>query len=120
MSGISISPYFPFRRLQIAKQAVDAAATKAEIDRIDFHLHSFGNARCVVRICLFMESIFPCPSLRLSPVLNCSTLLTGLLLVRFIGTLGDLRGNIDRFSGHGVKNAPFDHHDLHGVVHDQA
>ena len=32
MSGISISPYFPFRRLQIAKQAVDAAATKAEID----------------------------------------------------------------------------------------
>jgi transposase len=32
MSGISISPYFPFRRIKIAKQAVDAAATKAEID----------------------------------------------------------------------------------------
>ncbi len=32
MSGISISPYFPFRRIKIAKQAVDAAATKALID----------------------------------------------------------------------------------------
>jgi transposase len=32
MSSISISPYFPFRRIKIAKQAVDAAATKALID----------------------------------------------------------------------------------------
>ena len=32
MSGISISPYFPFRRIKITKQAVDAAATKAVID----------------------------------------------------------------------------------------
>jgi transposase len=32
MSGISISPYFPFRRIKIIKQAVDAAATKAVID----------------------------------------------------------------------------------------
>ena len=32
MSGISISPYFPFRRIKIIKQAVDPAATKAVID----------------------------------------------------------------------------------------
>ncbi len=32
MSGISISPYFPFRRIKIVKQAVDPAATKAVID----------------------------------------------------------------------------------------
>lgn len=32
MSGISISPYFPFRRIKITKQAVDPAATKAVID----------------------------------------------------------------------------------------
>jgi transposase len=34
MSGISISPYFPFRRIKITKQAVDAAAAKAVIDVI--------------------------------------------------------------------------------------
>ena len=32
MSGISISPYFPFRRIKIIKQAVDHAATRALID----------------------------------------------------------------------------------------
>jgi transposase len=32
MSSISISPYFPFRRIKITKQSVDAAATKALID----------------------------------------------------------------------------------------
>jgi transposase len=32
MSGISISPYFPFRRIKITKQAVDPSATKAVID----------------------------------------------------------------------------------------
>jgi transposase len=32
MSGISISPYFPFRRIKITKQALDGAATKAVID----------------------------------------------------------------------------------------
>jgi transposase len=32
MSDISISPYFPFRRIKITKQAVDPAATKAVID----------------------------------------------------------------------------------------
>jgi hypothetical protein len=31
MSGISISPYFPFRRIKITKQAVDPSATKAVI-----------------------------------------------------------------------------------------
>ncbi len=34
MSGISISPCFPFRRIKITKQAVDPAATKAVIDVI--------------------------------------------------------------------------------------
>ena len=67
-----------------------------------------------------MGFIFPNLPLRLPPVLNCSTVLAASLLVQFIGTLGDLRGHIDRFLGHGVKNAPFDHRDLHGVVHDQA
>ena len=32
MSSISISPYFPFRRLKITKQAVDPAATEAIIE----------------------------------------------------------------------------------------
>jgi transposase len=32
MSGISISPYFPFRRIKITKQTVEPAATKAVID----------------------------------------------------------------------------------------
>jgi transposase len=32
MSGISISPYFPFRRLKIVKQAVDPAGIRAVID----------------------------------------------------------------------------------------
>ena len=32
MSGMSISTYFPFRRIKITKQAVDPAATKAVID----------------------------------------------------------------------------------------
>ena len=32
MCGISISPYFPFRRIKIIKQAVDNAATRALID----------------------------------------------------------------------------------------
>lgn len=32
MSGISISPYFPFRRIKIIKQAVNDTATKALID----------------------------------------------------------------------------------------
>jgi transposase len=32
MSGISISPYFPFRRIKIVKQAVDPAANNAVID----------------------------------------------------------------------------------------
>jgi len=32
MSGISISPYFPFRRIKITKQAVEPATTKAVID----------------------------------------------------------------------------------------
>ena len=64
--------------------------------------------------------IFPNLPLRLLPVLNCSTVLAASLLVQFIGTLGDLRGHIDRFLGHGVKNAPFDHRDLHGVVHAEA
>ncbi len=34
MSRISISPYFPFHRIKITKQAVDAAATKVVIDVI--------------------------------------------------------------------------------------
>jgi len=34
MSGISISPYFPFRRIKITKQALDAASKKAVIDAI--------------------------------------------------------------------------------------
>jgi transposase len=32
MSGISISPYFPFRRIKIVKQAVEPEASKAVID----------------------------------------------------------------------------------------
>jgi hypothetical protein len=32
MSGVSISPYFPFRRIKIVKQVVDPNATKAVID----------------------------------------------------------------------------------------
>ena len=53
----------------------------AEVGRIDFHLHSFGNARRVVRVCLFMGFIFPNLPLRLPPVLNCSTVLAASLLV---------------------------------------
>ena len=52
-----------------------------------------------------MGFIFPNILLRLPPVLNCSAVLTASLLVQFIGTLGDLRGHIDRFLVHGVKNA---------------
>jgi transposase len=32
MSGVSISPYFPFRRIKIIKQAVNSTATEAFID----------------------------------------------------------------------------------------
>jgi hypothetical protein len=32
MSGISIAPYFPFRRIKITKQTLEPAATKALID----------------------------------------------------------------------------------------
>ena len=34
MSGISISPDFPFRRIKIAKQVVDPNATKVLIDMV--------------------------------------------------------------------------------------
>ena len=75
----------------------------AEIGGIVLHLHSFARASRVVRGCLFMGFIFPNLPLRLPPVLNCSTVLAASLLVQFIGTLGDLRGQIDRFLGHGVQ-----------------
>jgi hypothetical protein len=42
----------------------------AEIGRIYFHLHSFGNARRAVRGGSSWELIFPDLSLRLEPVLN--------------------------------------------------
>ena len=32
MSGNSIAPYFPFRRIKIAKQTLEPGATKAVID----------------------------------------------------------------------------------------
>ena len=64
--------------------------------------------------------ISPDLPLRLLPVLNCSTVLAASLLIQFIGPFGDLRGHIDRSPSHGVKNAPFDHRDLHGVVDDKA
>jgi hypothetical protein len=83
-------------------------------------LHSFASARRVVRVCLFMGFIFADLALCLTPVLICSTVLAASLFVQFIGTLGDLRGHINRFLGHSVRNAPSDHRDLHGVVDDQA
>src|SRR5208282_4066742 len=43
--------------------------------------------------------IFPNLPLRLLPVLNCSTILAGSLLVEFIGSLGDLRRQIGRYVG---------------------
>src|ERR1017187_3512482 len=82
-----------------------------EIGGIDFHLHSFACARRVVRVCLFEGFMFPNLPLRLPPVLNCSAVLAASLLVKFIGTLGDLRGQINRFLSHGIRNQPFDHHD---------
>src|ERR1035438_7426220 len=64
--------------------------------------------------------VFPNLPLRLFPVLNCSPVLAASLLVQFIGTRSDLRGYIERFPGHRVGNAPFDHRDLDGVVQNQA
>jgi hypothetical protein len=52
-----------------------------ELLEIDFHLYSFGNARRVVHVCLFMGFMFPNLPLRLPPVLNCSTVLAVSLLV---------------------------------------
>ena len=63
-----------------------------------------------------MEFIFPNLPLRLAPVLNCPTVLAISLLVQFIGTLGDLRGQIDRFFGHGVRHEPIEHRDFYSVV----
>ena len=71
----------------------------AEIGGIDFHLHSFGNARRAVRVGSFGGLIFPDLSLRLKPVLTCLAIATASLLVEFIGLLGDLRCQIDRFLG---------------------
>ena len=34
MSELSISPYFPFRRIRIVKQAVNKTASKAVIDAV--------------------------------------------------------------------------------------
>ena len=53
MSGISISPDFPFRRIKIAKQVVDPNATKALIDVVpeSFHpvCHGCGQKAAHVR-----------------------------------------------------------------------
>jgi transposase len=54
MSGISISPDFPFRRIKIAKQVVDPNATKALIDVVPdkrFHpvCHGCGQKAAHVR-----------------------------------------------------------------------
>ena len=49
--------------------------------------------------CLFIGFILPDLPFRLPPVLYCSTVLAAPLLVEFIGTLGDLRGQIGRDSG---------------------
>ena len=72
-----------------------------EIFGIDFHLSSFrkGNASRVVRVCLFTGFILPNLPLRLLPVRNSSNP----LFVEFIGSLGDLRRQIGRLFGHGVR-----------------
>ena len=65
----------------------------AEIGGIDFHLHSFGNARRAVRAGSFSGLIFPDLALRLEPVLNRVAFASS-LLIQFIGSLGDLRPQI--------------------------
>lgn len=92
----------------------------AEIGGIDFHLQFLCNPRRAVRVGSFGGLIFPNLPLRLKPVSTCLAIAAASLLVEFIGSLGNLRCHIDRFLGHGVKNAPFDYHDLQGVVHDKA
>ena len=76
--------------------------------------------RRVVRIFSFMGLILPNLPLRLLPVLNGSPVLPASLLVQCVGTLGDLWSHIGRLPGDGVKNAPFDHRDLYGVIQNQA
>ena len=93
-----------------------------EIGGIDFHLHSFGHASRVVRVCLFMGFIFPNLQLRLSPVLNCLTVLAPSLLVKFIGPCGDLWCKIERLLSQQwgfsrVKNPIREQ--FHAVIHEE-
>ena len=67
-----------------------------------------------------MGFIFPNLKLRLIPVLNRMAVVAAFLLIEFIGKFGDLRGHINWFLNHDVKNAPFYHRDFQGVVDDQA
>ena len=53
----------------------------SEILCIDFHLHSFGHVRRIVRSGSFMNFIVPNLSLRLRPVLNCVAVVTTFLLI---------------------------------------
>ena len=67
-----------------------------------------------------MGHYFPNLSLRLHPVLNGMAVVTAFLLIEFIGSFGNLWGYVNRFRGHGVRHAPFDHRNLQGIVHDKA
>src|ERR1039458_5998858 len=75
-----------------ANLMLDEPPLMVRMDCID----SLGNARCVVRVWLFMEFIFPNLTLRFKPVLVCLAIATALLLVEFIGSLGNLRCKIER------------------------
>jgi hypothetical protein len=48
------------------------------------------------------------------------TIAAASMLVQFMGSFGNLRCSIDRLFGHRQRNAPPYHHNLYGVVHNEA
>src|ERR1017187_4345513 len=57
---------------------------------------------------------------KMAPVSSTTSRRPASLLIQCIGALGDLWSHIGRFPSDEVKNAPFDHRDLHGVIQNQA
>ena len=78
-----------------ANLMLDEPPLMVRMDCID----SLANARCVVRVWLLMEFIFPNLTLRFKPVLICLAIAAALLLVEFIGSLGNLRCKIECLPG---------------------
>jgi hypothetical protein len=61
---------------------------------------------------------FPNLTFSLRPILSGMAVVAAFLLIDLIGSLRDLLGNVNRLPSHGVRNAPFDHRNLQGIVHD--